>query len=226
MKEDLLNYMNRRSQKLEKSQSKDGPVVTISREKGCPGSSIAEKLVLKLRHVNKGEHWKFVNKDILETSSRELHMNQKKIDHVLHSGDKGFFRDLMLSFGERYYESDIKVKKTIAGLLTDFSAKGRVVIVGLGGVAITKNIEKSLHIKLYAPYKYRLKKVEKRENLNTEKAMELMDESDVNRKLLIDYFNGFKAGDELFHAEFNCSIMDEDEVALAILELMKIRKLV
>ncbi|HAW53075.1 MAG TPA: hypothetical protein DCX54_12215 [Flavobacteriales bacterium] len=226
MKEDLLNYMNRRSQKLEKSKSVDGPVVTISREKGCPGNSVAEKLVLKLRHVNKGEHWKSINKEILEISARELHMNQKKINSVLHSADKGFFRDLMLSFGERYYESDVKVKKTIAGLITDFSAKGNVIIVGLGGVAITKDIDKALHIKLYAPYKYRLKKVEKHENMSPEKAREFMEESDINRTLLIDYFFGFKASDDLFHAQFNCSTMDDDEIAESILELMKIRKLI
>lgn len=226
MKEDLLNYMNRRSQSLEKTTKKDGPVVTISREKGCPGNSIAEKLVLKLRHVHKGEHWKTVNKEILELSARELHMNPKKIDHILHSEDKGFFRDLMLSFGEHYYESDVKVKKTIAELIANFSTKGKVVIVGLGGVAITKNIEKSMHIKLYAPYKYRLNIVEKRENMNTEKAREFMDESDVNRVLLIDYFNGLKANDDIFNAQFNCALLGEDEIAHAIVDLMKTRDLI
>jgi cytidylate kinase len=228
MKEDLLNYMNRRSLTLNKAKKIDGPVVTISREKGCPAISISEKLVLKLRHVKHGDHWKSVNKDILEFAARDLHMNSKKINNILHSEgeDKGFFRDLMLSFGEHYYESDVKVKKTVAGLINELSLKGKVVIVGLGGAAITKNIKKGLHIKLSAPYKYRLKKVEKREHMGTEKAKVFMDESDINRKLLIDYYNGVKAGDDLFHAEFNCAILDEDEIAEAIIELMKIRHLI
>jgi len=226
MKEDLVNYMNRRSQKLSKAIENDGPVVTISRDKGCPANSIAEKLAIKLMHLKKGEHWKWVNKEILEKSARELHMNPNKINHILYSEDKGFFRDLMLSFGERYYESDEKVKKTIAELIGEFSARGKVVIVGIGGVAITKSIKKALHIKLYAPYKFRLKEVEKRKKMNTEQAKEFIEETDVNRKMLIDYFNGKKATDDLFHAEFNCSLLNEEEIVKAIIDLMKVRKLI
>ena len=226
MKEDLLNYMNRRSQRLTTPTEEAGPVVTISREKGCPANSIAEKLAEKLSHKHKTEKWNWVNKDILERSAQELHMNKSRINHILHSEDKGFFRDLVLSFGEHYYESDVKVKKTIAELITEFSQKGNVIVVGLGGVAINKNVNKSLHIKLYAPYKYRLKLVEKKEGMSSEKARAYMDETDVNRKMLIDYFNGIKVGSEIYHAQFNCALLSEEEIVKSIIDLMKLRQII
>jgi len=226
MKEDLIRYMTNRSRSSQGPNAIDGPVVTISREKGCPANTIAEKISLKLVGQTKGEPWRWVNKMILEKSAEELHMNPSKINHVLYSEDKGFFRDLMLSFGERYYESDIKVKKTLAGLISDFSIRGNVIVVGLGGVAITKNIKSSLHIKLYAPVKYRVKKIMKKRDLSFERALTYVEEADVNRKLLIDYFNGLKANNDLFQAQFNCQSMSEDEIVSAIIDLMKLKHLI
>jgi cytidylate kinase len=226
MKEDLLNYMNQRSQKLSKVSTIGGPVVTISREKGCPANSIAAKLSQRLSKHKKEKDWSWVNKAIIEESAKELHMNPSKINHVLYSEDKGFFRDLILSFGEKYYQSDVKVKKTLAELIGSFSRKGHVIIVGLGGVAITKGIEKSLHIKLHAPYKYRLQNVMKMEEMISEEARDYMEEADVNRKLLIDYFNGIKAGSDLFHAHFNCSLLSEEEIVTAIVNMMELKGLI
>lgn len=203
-----------------------GPVVTISREKGCPANSIAQKLIDHLVRERKLKTWRRVDKDIIERTARDLSVNPVRINHVINSEDKGFFRDLMLSFGEKYSKSDVKIKKTIAGLVTEFSGKGKVIIVGLGGVAIARNIEKALHIKLYGPYKYRLREVMRMEKMKSDAAKEYMDETDLNRKMLIDYFYGFKAGDDLFHAHFNCALMTEGEIVSAIVKMMEMRSLI
>lgn len=226
MKEDLLKYMNRRSDKLTVEMKTAGPVLTISREKGCPANDIAEILVEKLADLKNDKKWRFVNREIIEESARELHMNPSRINHVIYSEDKGFFRDLMLSFGEKYYESDVRVKKTLAELITDFASKGNVIVVGIGGVAITRNIERSLHIKLHAPYKFRLESVMKQENMSRERAREYMDETDVNRQMLIDYYNGIKANDDLFHAQFNCALLDREGIADAILHMMTKKEMI
>ena len=226
MKEDLLRYMTRRTGRMTEVKKAEGPVITISREKGCPANSIARKLVDALSLEKEGTSWKWVNKQIIEGTARELHLNPSKINHTIYSEDKGFFRDLMLSFGEKYYNSDVKIKKTIAELIHESASGGNVIIVGLGGVALTKGIDKSLHIKLRANIKNRLKVVMKNEKMNSEEAREYMEETDVNRKMLIDYFNGVRAGDDLFDITFNTDNMDEEEIVGAIVNLMKYRKLI
>lgn len=226
MKEDLLNYMSKRTESKRVEVKTGGPVVTISREKGCPSNSIAEKLAKQLIKKTGDKSWQRVTKEIIETSAKELHVNPSKINSAIYSEDKGFFRDLMLSFGEKYYQSDAAIKRTLAGLIRQFATKGKVIIVGIGGVAITKEIAKSLHIKLHAPYKWRLKEVMRMEGMNSEEARDYMDETDINRKMLIDYYNGLKAGSDLFHAHFNCSILSEDEIVKGIIALMEIKKLV
>lgn len=226
MKEDLLKYMSNRSRDLSHPTTKGGPVVTISREKGCPANNIAENLAARLALETRDDDWKWVTKEIIEKAARELHVNPSKINHVIYSEDQGFFRDLIHSFGEKYYESDVAVKKSLAGLINEFATKGKAVIVGIGGVAITKNITKSFHVKLYGPQKWRLKEVMKMENMNSERARDYMEETDINRKMLIDYYNGIKADNDLFDVQYNCSKMDEDLIVSSIISMMKHKGLI
>lgn len=225
MKEDLLKYMIQRSKRASTRVTTGGPLVTISREKGCPANSIADKLAERLSGEVPAGKWRWVTKEIIEKTAKELHINPSKVNHAIHHEDKGFFTDLILSFGEKYYESDEAIKKTIGELVQEFASKGQVIIVGLGGVALTRDIEKSLHVKLFAPEKYRHKEVIRHEGMKAEEAREYMRETDINRQMLIDYFNEFKAHDDLFHVQFNCAKMSKDEIVDSIIEMMKKRRL-
>ncbi len=227
MKEDLLQYMSHRSGKPDIKKKITGPVLTFSREKGCPANEIAEKLVQRLHEEKRLQEWKWVSTEIVKESAKRLHMSANSVNHVIYSENKGFVRDLILSFGQHYNESDEMVKKTLQDLIIKSAAKGKVIIVGLGGVGICHGIEKSLHIKFHAPLKHRIKEVMKRENMKEHEAQEYMDETDENRKMLIDYYHGLKVhGNELFDASFNTSTLSQDLIIDAIISLMKSRKLI
>lgn len=227
MKEDLLQYMAHRSGPVEVRKKITGPVITFSREKGCPASDIAEKLIQRLHKEKKHAGWKWVSKEIVKESAKRLHMSPSNVNHVIYSENKGFIRDLILSFGQQYNESDEMVKKTLEDLIIKSAAKGKVVIVGLGGVGICHEIEKSLHIKFHAPYKDRLKEVMKRENMNEHDAREYLEETDENRQMLIDYYHGLKVhGNELIDASFNTSLLSHEAIIDSIIVLMKSRKII
>ena len=53
--------------------------------------------------------------------------------------------------------------------------------------------------------------VMKMEDMDSERAREYMEETDINRKMIIDYFNGIKADNDLYHAQFNTSLLNEEE---------------
>ena len=67
----LFNYMQQRIRSdREIIESKDpGPVITISREYGCPARKIAEKLseLLTIKNLTKGKDvkWRWIDKQIL-----------------------------------------------------------------------------------------------------------------------------------------------------------------
>ncbi|MDA3780112.1 MAG: hypothetical protein PF487_07855 [Bacteroidales bacterium] len=59
-----------------------GPVVTISREFGCPAKMIAKKISEKLNEIHAGkekQNWKIVTKEILDNAAKELGLETDKI---------------------------------------------------------------------------------------------------------------------------------------------------
>ena len=60
-------------------KSEPGPVITLSREYGCPSKIIAarlaETLSSKTRVKGKEVKWKFVTKEIMAESARELQVD-------------------------------------------------------------------------------------------------------------------------------------------------------
>src|SRR5665647_1419303 len=95
----FLKYMGDRLESSPTRQAHQGPVITISRECGCPGNDIAEMLMNKLnKKMVKDGHapkWKWVNKEILLKASEELKMNPR--DGFIFSSSDAFNRISLLT---------------------------------------------------------------------------------------------------------------------------------
>ena len=65
-----------------------GPVVTISREFGCPSKLIAQMLADALHHTPTGrqQRWRFINNEIIEATAKELEMNPTELNFMLNAG--------------------------------------------------------------------------------------------------------------------------------------------
>ena len=126
-----------------------GPLVTISREFGCQAKVIAQKLIEaineKLRAKGIVSDWKWINKEVLEECAKELEVRPSRIQHVFEAEEKTTMDQIVSSLSERYYTSDQKIKHTISKVIRSFANKGKVVIVGRGGVTLTKNHPKAIH---------------------------------------------------------------------------------
>ncbi len=90
-----MKYMGAREGKQEKPAKKvgiPGPVITISREYGCHGKRIAEKLadILTAKSKASGENkqWRWISKEILEQSAKELKLSSRERERES-SGGKG-----------------------------------------------------------------------------------------------------------------------------------------
>lgn len=96
--------------------------------------------------------------------------------------------------------------------------KGRAIIVGRGGVTLTQDIRDSLHIFMYAPKKWRIKTVQKDQNLPKSKAEEFIDRIDRERS----YLKNMYAGDDVTYRDydigFNCSTLNKDKIEELIFE--------
>ncbi len=230
MKIDISKYLKDRYEESVIRQSFPGPVITISREVGCPAKRIAEKLTDNLNNspirFAKNIPWKWISKEIMEESARELNMDLAEIQYVFDYKQHGVLEDLLLSHSRRFYKTDRKIRNTIAKVIRNFADEGNAVIVGRGGVAITRDIPKALHIHLEGPLEWRALRTSEKHNLTLEDARKCCIDIDKRRLQFRDYFEGKGNDYTRFDLKFNCMTVSPEEIVEIVISAMKVRKII
>ena len=230
MKIDISKYLKERYEESVSRESFPGPVVTISREAGCPAKKLAQKLTLKLNSSGqkyvKDIEWRWISKEIMEESAKELGVDLAEIQYVFDYKQYGVLEDLLLSHSKKFYKTDRKVRNTIAKVIHSFANEGNAVIVGRGGVALTRDIPKSIHVHLEAPLEWRALRNSEKHNLSIEDAQKYCLDIDKKRRQFRDSFEGKGNDYTRFDIKLNCMTLDLDELAEIIIAAMKIRKII
>jgi hypothetical protein len=225
----LREYMDRAfSERGMEKPSGPGPVVTISREYGCPSKLIAQLLTHQLnRHAgsSKPGKWRFINKEVVEATARRLEMNPTEVNYLLSSGGKGLVKDVLASFSPTYVSSH-RMRKTLTSVVRSIAEQGYVVIVGRGGVGILQNAPRTIHIRLQAPREWRIGEISKSQNLSKPELSRMVDDMDQKRKALIEMMTGGKFHPCLFDLSFNCQCLTKEEIVHTILGLMEFKKMI
>jgi cytidylate kinase len=228
----LSHYMRERMEKSASkgSQKEPGPVVTISRAYGCPGKLVGQELVhalnKKLAATHVKDHWRWISKEILEESAKELKLDKFIIKEAAHSHQKGIMTSLIQSLSNKFYPGDDKVKKTIADVIRTFSKEGKVVIVGRGGVSLTQDIKNSFHIKLEAPMEWRIQKVCEMYQLTPDEATKRILEIDYKRNKLREYYEVKKPDPWVFDMIFHLNRMSVEEIVETSVGIIEARKFI
>ena len=199
-------YLNKRLHQIDpkylEHNSQPGPVICISREVGCGGVNIAKLLANELDKQCVCKKWKVLSKEILQESARGLDMDPNKLRNYLKEGDRSIFDDVLSAFSEKRFKSDRKISKTLIDLVLSFANDGYCIIVGRAGHIITKNIERSLLVKLTAPLDWRIKQIMEKNNLNLREAVEFIEKTEKER----ENFRKHIAGDHTHAEEFDLTI--------------------
>ena len=103
MKYDLVSYLKKhfedRDVKLKKPDKEGGPVITISRQYGCPAKHVAEKLSEKLTEMCKNREykvqWKWIGKEILAEAAKELNVEPSRIKYIFNYEQRGIIDDIV-----------------------------------------------------------------------------------------------------------------------------------
>ncbi len=230
MKLDLLKYMSERIIEDEDSFNSSGPVITISRLHGCPAKPIAKKLRNLLNEKAlakniKDVEWQYVTKEIMYESAKELDLEPSRIKYVFDYKQKSMIDELLSAQSSKYYKSDRKIRNTVAMVVRNMANEGHAIIVGRGGVAITRDIPRSLHINLEAPLDWRVVRMAEKLDLTLEQAERTVKDTDKKRKQFRDYFQGKNTDYTSFDMSFNCMTLSVDEIANIILKAIEERDL-
>jgi len=223
----LLQYMESRIKSPE-SDFRPGPFVTISRDYGCPAKEIAALLSQELnkKHAPSANErkWQWIGKEILQEAAKELNLQPEKLNYIFDAGKRSAIDEVLQSLSAKYYQSDAKIRKTISAVVKTIAEKGNIVIVGRGGVALTQDIPRGIHIKLNAPFSWRLENVMLRQNLAHMEAVEKIASIDEKREALIASFSKTRHRSVSFDLTFNCETFNSEQIVNLIIQAMLYHK--
>ena len=233
MSDILFNYLNRRLHEAEDKNSnlkEPGPVVTISRQSGCSARRLTERLVEELNKRRKADEssreWDYVNKELLQKAARELDVKPSEIAYVFKYQERNALGDIFASYANKYYKSDRKIRKTIADVIRSIAMEGNIIVIGRGGVVLTKDIMKSLHVSLEAPLEWRSLMISERYDLSFADARKSIIEMDKKRQKFRESFEGRNTDYTWFDVTFNRMSLTENEIIETIIKMMETKNLI
>lgn len=227
----MLKYFETRI-KSENEISEPGPVITISREYGCPSKILAQILVDKLNVLDQEGHshparWKWISRELLEEAARDLRVEPRDINHIFNYQERSIIDDVLAATKkDGSYKPDHAIKKSVGKVIRAFGDRGHVVIVGRAGVVLTRDIKKSLHIRLMAPLDWRINRTMQVQKLSKENALDLITSKDANRKRFLEYYLGQKFQIQMFDIVYNCHNFTLEEIADSIILSANVRKMI
>lgn len=231
MKNLFLHYMFERVKRQEEEVKYElGPVITISREYGCYGSEIARLLVEKINESrserSERNEWYYVSHQVLHDATEKLDAEPNDIAHIFGAEEKTIIGDLVSLFSKDKYFSDNHIKRTISRIVRSYSEQGHAVIVGRAGCIIARHIDHSIHIRLIAPFSWRVARIMNRFGISKQDAEKKVKETDKRRDTFMEFFRGNKPDSELFDLILNRSTLTPEEIVNQIFFFAQERKLI
>jgi len=146
------------------------PCITISREYGCEGYPVAERLREIMMHKT-GDEWVMIDKAVLEEVARR-HDISEEILQTLGENNR-IMNEVLATFSPRW-KSDHEYFTLLSRHVVALAEQGNVIILELGGAVITRHFEHSYHFRMYGSDRFKTASLASRLNLETEEAEMLM----------------------------------------------------
>jgi len=225
----IFDYFDHRYREsiMSKPVSQEGPVITISRQTGCDARQVAELVVDNLNKKYYTNKWRWIDKDIIYNVAEELNTDPNRIENFYKGIELSDLSEMIMAFSGNFV-SDLRIKKAIRDVVLSMCKDGYIVFVGRASVAIARDLRNALHVRLIAPFYWRVENVMRKKEMDIETAEEYVVDMDEKRYSLIETFLDKKPSsiDYLFDAIINRSSFTIPEIADLITSMyeMKIAK--
>jgi len=176
------------------------PTITLTREFGCEGYPVAEKLQALLEEKT-GLPWAVMDKSLLAAVAKDHNLTEEILKNI--SIKSSFMDDMLSTFSPRW-KSDKDYYRLLCRQITALAQAGNVILVGRGAVILTQNMENCYHFRMVAPMDFKVRSIVKRTGVSSEEAFELVETRQRRRDAFIRDFLGRDLLDPtLYHLIFN-----------------------
>lgn len=209
-------------------------LITISRERGSGGRSLALQLAAELGLQCYGKEIIYeiaqsagVSEESVEKFDQEhynkWHLMVDSLRMSTHlSPDYGLGFNLSAIEPEIFFTQDRYLKATQA-ILKKLASRPGVILLGRGTQVIFKDRPDALHIRLVAPLNIRIKRIQELRKLSTKEAARHVTEIDRSRAAYLRDFYGVDVNDAVYyHLTINSGLIDYAQALHIIKRAMEI----
>jgi cytidylate kinase len=196
------------------------PFLTISREFGCTGFRLGLAL---LEHLNPGqmeeEQWAIYDRRVFEHIEGDAEINRRFFEEHIQRRNLEFEEYLNTTFGSA--PSDLALFNRWANAMRNLALAGRAIFVGRASSLVTRDLSGGIHIRVMAPFDWRVHEHARLNNLSETEARTLTRLKDRERREFIQrYFGGDPDDVTRFHLVLNNALVPEEMMVKLILGLI------
>lgn len=221
-------YMSKRISEvnLDSFKSKPGPVITISRAGGCVIQSLVTDLCQQLNNLQKENRWQIISKEILHESAEKLSIHPKQIKTIFKIKDRSIIDDIMQAFLSKDYQLERKVRNTVINVIHRFGIEGFAIIIGRAANIICSDIDNSLHIRIDAPFEWRIKNMMHLKTISRDEAITNINETENDRINFRHSIKGREVMCDDFDLTINQSKFNNSEIVDILINALQAKKII
>ena len=168
----LEEYNRRQKEKAahQHKKPKPRPCITISREFGCEGYPVAERL-RGLMMQKTGDEWVLIDRAVLEEVARHHNISEDILQAL--GENNQILNEVLATFSTRW-KSDHEYFKLLCRHVVALAEQGNVIISELGGAIITRHVEHSYSFRIYGSDAFKIATLAQRLQMEPEAAEKVM----------------------------------------------------
>ncbi|MFA6599866.1 MAG: cytidylate kinase-like family protein [Candidatus Omnitrophota bacterium] len=203
------------------------PFITISRQGGAGAHTLAEAIgrEMEKRHEAGGHGgilhgWQIFDNELCQMLLEDPHLKvslESLLKEEYLSEIEDMIRELLGGDSPQF-----TVAKKMFHCIRTLATVGKAIIVGRGGVCLTRDLPMGVHIRLVAPLDFRIKHTMGLLNTGEPEARKIVEEWDHHRlKLIKAHFNKSIEDPLLFDATWNTARVPMEIMASAVVDMVE-----
>ena len=210
-------FKNLEESKKTERREKGKPFVTISRESGAYGTTIADMLCEYLREHERrqGASWAVFDKELIQKVIEEHNFPAVFQRYILESPTP-LVEDILAELFSLHPPQEVFVRRVNETIL-HLATLGHVILVGRGANIITRRLPNGIHVRLVGSFEKRVAHMKEFLNLSQERAHEYVIKEDHDRQAYIKRYFQKDIGDvSLYDLVINTDMVSLQDTVMII----------
>ncbi len=202
------------------------PFITISREFGCCGYEVAQKIVEIINEEYSPEPlWAAYDRNVIDKVTEDMGLSTSLVETLTGNARNTLTNMFQTTFSK--FPPQVAVYRKMAETVAIIAANGNAVIVGRGANMITRSVEGGFHVRMVAPLNWRADKLLEKAKIAKTDALRELAEKEKQRQSFFREFLKFDVADpHNYHLLINNSHYTTEEAARMIIDGLRIKGLI